>query len=271
MEPKETKTGRTGQGNASGRSSPGSKLKTEASAKKASGAKLKSEKTAQASVGEKLRHEKAVFTDEATKGVKDGMSHGRKTPRGSHASTLISDSIHAKIDRESDDNAGTDAMNRSSQLAEHTAQDGSNAFSRWRQKQAIKKEYAAAKTGQATGSAAASGGAASAKGAGKAAKETKKASEKVAEFVSEHWHGLLIGGGILIVIMLIAGSIGSCSVMFQGGTNVVIDTSYTAEDADILGAEADYCASSGRSIPAMTSTTSRRSRSVIILMNWRRI
>ena len=44
MEPKETKTGRTGQGNASGRSSPGSKLKTEASAKKASGAKLKSEK-----------------------------------------------------------------------------------------------------------------------------------------------------------------------------------------------------------------------------------
>jgi hypothetical protein len=242
MEPKETKTGRTGQGNASSRSSPGSKLKTEVSAKKASGAKLKNEKTAQASAGEKLRHDKAVFTDEATKGVKDGMSHGRKTPRGSHASTLISDSVHAKIDRESDDNAGTDAMNRSSQLAEHTAQDGSNAFSRWRQKQAIKKEYAAAKTGQATGSAAASGGAASAKGAGKAAKETKKASEKVAEFVSEHWHGLLIGGGILIVIMLIAGSIGSCLVMFQGGTNVVIDTSYTAEDADILGAEADYCA-----------------------------
>ena len=113
MAPKETKTGRTGQGNASGRSSPGSKLKTEASAKKASGAKLKNEKTAQASAGEKLRHDKAVFTDEATKGVKDGMSHGRKTPRGSHASTLISDSVHAKIDRESDDNAGTDAMNRS--------------------------------------------------------------------------------------------------------------------------------------------------------------
>ena len=67
MEPKETKTGRTGQGSASGRSSPGSKLKTEASAKKASGAKLKNEKTAQASAGEKLRHDKAVFTDEAAK------------------------------------------------------------------------------------------------------------------------------------------------------------------------------------------------------------
>ena len=193
MEPKETKTGRTGQGNASGRSSPGSKLKTEASAKKASGAKLKSEKTAQASVGEKLRHEKAVFTDEATKGVKDGMSHGRKTPRGSHASTLISDSVHAKIDRESDDNAGTDAMNRSSQLAEHTAQDGSNAFSRWRQKQAIKKEYAAAKTGQATGSTAASGGAASAKGAGKAAWFADRRRDSYCDHADRWVYWLLFG------------------------------------------------------------------------------
>ena len=98
MEPKETKTGRTGQGNASVRSSPGSKLKTEASAKKASGAKLKNEKTAQASAGEKLRHDKAVFTDEAAKGAKDGMSHGRKTPKGSHASSLLADSVHAKIE-----------------------------------------------------------------------------------------------------------------------------------------------------------------------------
>ena len=246
MDTKETKTGRTGQSSASGRSSPGSKLKTEASAKKASGAKLKNEKTAQASAGEKLRHDKAVFTDEVAKGAKEGMSHGRKTPKGSHASSLLADSVHAKIDRESDDNAGTDAMNRSSQLAEHTAQDGSNAFSRWRQKQAIKNEYAAAKAGQKTGSAAGSaaakGGAASAKGAGKAAKEGKNAIQKVGEFVSKHKGAFLIGGGILLVIMLISGLMGSCSVMFQGGTNVVIDTSYTAEDADILGAEADYCA-----------------------------
>jgi hypothetical protein len=36
--------------------------------------------------------------------------------------------------------------------------------------------------------------------------------------------------------------IGSCSVMFQGGSDVVVETSYTAEDEDILGVEADYCA-----------------------------
>ena len=239
---KESRTGRTGQGSASGRSSPGSKLKTEETAKKASGKKLQGEKASQAAAGEKLRFDKAVFSDES---VKEATSHGRKTPKGSHASTLISDTVHHKIDQEADDNAGTDALNRSSQFAEHTAENGSNLFSRWRQKSEIKKEYAAAKAGKSTSAAAsgaASGSAATAKNAGKAAKETKKVSERVGEFVSNHWHGLLIGGGILLVVMMISGMIGSCSVMFQGGSDVVVETSYTAEDEDILGAEADYCA-----------------------------
>ena len=238
----ETRTGRTGQGSASGRSSPGSKLKTEQTAKKASGKKLQGEKASQAAAGEKLRFDKAVFSDES---VKEATSHGRKTPKGSHASTLISDSVHQKIDHDADDNAGTDALNRGSQYAEHTAKNGSNAFSRWRQKQEIKKEYAAAKAGKNAGTAAsgaASGSATTAKNAGKAAKETKKVSERVGEFVSKHWHGLLIGGGILLVVMMISGMIGSCSVMFSGGSDVVVETSFTAEDEDILGVEADYCA-----------------------------
>ena len=237
MDTKESRTGRTGQGSTSGRSSPGSKLKTEENAKKASGKKLQGEKASQTAAGEKLRFDKAVFTDET---VKEATSHGRKTPKGSHASTLISDTVHHKIDQEADDNAGTDALNRSSQFAEHTAENGSNLFSRWRQKSEIKKEYAAAKAGKNAGTAAS--GAATAKNAGKAAKETKKVSERISEFVSKHWHGLLIGGGILLVVMMISGMIGSCSVMFQGGSDVVVETSFTAEDEDILGVEADYCA-----------------------------
>ena len=245
MDTKETKTGRTGQGSASGRSSPGSKLKTEETAKKASGKKLQGEKASQAAAGEKLRFDKAVFTDEAVEGAKSGVSHGRKTPKGSHASALISDTVHHKIDQEADDNAGTEALNRGSQFAEHTAENGSNAFSRWRQKSEIKKEYAAAKAGKSTGAAASGatkGSAATAKNTGKAAKETKKVSERVGEFVSKHWHGLLIGGGILLVVMMISGMMGSCSVMFSGGSDVVVETSYTAEDSDILAVEADYCA-----------------------------
>ena len=244
METKETRSGRTGPGNASGRSSPGSKLKTEATAKKASGKKLQGEKASQAAAGEKLRFDKAVF-DTESKAVERGRSHGRNTPKGSYASTLISDTVHQKVDKESDDNDGTEALNRGSQFAEHAAENGSNAFSRWRQKSEIKKEYVAAKAGKSTGAAAsgaASGGTATAKNAGKAAKETKNAIEKVGEFVAEHKGVLLIGGGILLIIMLISGMLGSCSVMFSGGSDVVVETSFTAEDSDILAVEADYTA-----------------------------
>lgn len=236
-----------GQRSSSGRSSPGKKLKTETTAKKASGEKLRGETASQQAAGDKLRFDKAVFeSDVKDATVKSTRSHGRKTPKNHMAKTLISDQVHNRIDQESDGNVGVEALNRGAETGEFVSDTGSNAFSRYRQKQAIKKEYAAAKagrsTGSAAGSAAAGGGTTTAKGAGKAAKEGKKVTEKVGEFVSKHSHLLLIGGGILIVVMLISGMMGSCSVMFQGGTNVVVDTSYTAEDEDILGAEADYCA-----------------------------
>ena len=241
MESKETGPGRR---DATGRASPAGKLKTEDSARKASAKKLQSEKASQAAAGEKLRFDKVVFADDAAKGVKEGTSHGRKTPKGSHASSLISDSVHSRVDQDSDDNAGTEALNRGSQFAEHTADSGSNAVSRWQQKHAIKKEYAAAKSGRSAGTAASgtASGAETARNAGKAAKETKKLSERIEGFVSEHWHGLLLGGGILIIILVITGMMGSCSVMFQGGTNMVIETYYSADDSDILNVEADYCA-----------------------------
>ena len=120
----------------------------------------------------------------------------------------------------------------------------SNPISRWRQKQAIRKEYAAIKAGQGTAGTAASsavgGSAGAAKTAGKAVKEGKDIGTLAVNFVKSHSHVLLIVGGLLMVILIVAGSISSCSVFMNGGANVVIDTSYTAEDEDILGAEADY-------------------------------
>lgn len=120
----------------------------------------------------------------------------------------------------------------------------SNPFSRWRQKQAIRKEYAAMKAGKESAGTAAShavgGGAKAAQGAGKAVKEGKNIGTWAVNFVKSHGHVLLMLGGLLMVILIVAGSISSCSVFMQGGTNVVIDTSYTAEDADILGVEEDY-------------------------------
>ena len=120
----------------------------------------------------------------------------------------------------------------------------SNPFSRWQQKQAIRKEYAAMKAGKESAGTAAShavgGGAEAAKSAGKAVKEGKDIGTLAVNFVKSHSHILLILGGLLLVILIVAGSISSCSVFMQGGTNVVLDTSYTAEDADILGVEEDY-------------------------------
>ena len=236
----------------------GEKLNTEGKAKKAAGAKLHSETSAQKAAGEKMRFEKAVFTPEGEAAAKSlrpmqQKRYARKKPTTSRAAQLAEGKVRSDINESSDDNVGVEAANAVSQSAEYAADSAggtaSNAFSRWRQKQAIKKEYAAAKAGKTAGeSAGYAGGAgkaaggASAKGAGKAAKETKNVMERMAEFVSSHSHLILMLGGLLLVVMIVASAVGSCSAFFQSSTNVVIGTSYTAEDEDILGAEADYVA-----------------------------
>lgn len=236
----------------------GEKLNTEGKAKKAAGAKLHSETTAQKAAGEKMRFEKAVFGPEgeaAAKGLrpKQQKRYARKKPTTSRAAQLAEGKVRSDINESSDDNVGVEAANAVSQSAEYAADSAggiaSNAFSRWRQKQAIKKEYAAAKAGKTAGESAGyaagagkAAGGASVKGAGKAAKETKNVMERMAEYVSSHSHLILMLGGLLLVVMIVASAVGSCSAFFQSSTNVVIGTSYTAEDEDILGAEADYVA-----------------------------
>lgn len=112
-------------------------------------------------------------------------------------------------------------------------QAGSNFFSRWRQKQAIKKEYAAAKTGVAAAENTAAGTA-------KAAQGTASMTEKAFQFVQSHSHIIIGIVAVGLLVLVIAGSVSSCSVLINGGSNVVLGTSYTAEDEDLIGVEADY-------------------------------
>ena len=112
-------------------------------------------------------------------------------------------------------------------------QAGSNLFSRWRQKQAIKKEYAAAKAGAAAAENTASGTA-------KAAQGTVSITEKAFQFVQSHSHIIIGIASVGLLVLVIAGSVSSCSVLINGGGNVVLGTSYTAEDEDLKGAETDY-------------------------------
>ena len=112
-------------------------------------------------------------------------------------------------------------------------QAGSNFFSRWRQKQAIKKEYAAAKAGAAAAENTAAGTA-------KAAQGTASMTERAFQFVQSHSHIIIGIAAVGLLVLVIVGSVSSCSVLINGGGNVVLGTSYTAEDEDLKGVETDY-------------------------------
>ena len=110
----------------------------------------------------------------------------------------------------------------------------SNVLSRWKQKQAIKKQYFASRAG--TGSAKST----AAKGAEKVAQGTKALAEKITQMVATNKKTLLLIliAGLLFIV--ISGTFSSCSAMFQGTTQMLLGTSFTAKKEDIIGANEDY-------------------------------
>ena len=147
---------------------------------------------------------------------------------------------HAKADKlvEKSDKANVDALYE--KFKKDNPDAGSNPFSRWQQKKAIKKEYAAAKAGKNTASTTASASKGAGKATGKAAQGAKNITEKVTEFCTTHSKAILLVlvGGLLF--MIICSMFSSCTAMFQGGAQVVLGTSFTANDEDIIGADNDY-------------------------------
>ena len=139
----------------------------------------------------------------------------------------------ARLERKSDA-ANVEALYRRERHNDPSP--SSNPISKWRQKQELKKRYMEAK---ASGKAGASG---AAKGGKKTAEGTKSVVDKGIEFVKEHPKAILIVGALGLLVMLIAGMFSSCTAMFAGSGNAVLGTSYTAEDADITGTDADYSA-----------------------------
>lgn len=133
------------------------------------------------------------------------------------------------------DKANLKALNKQAQ--QNNPQFSSNPYSRWQQKRAIKKEYMAAKAGK--------NGKNTAKAAQKTAKSAKKAAEntkKSAEFFARHWKSALIAIAILLIVAFLLNVVSSCSVMVQSGASVFGASTYAADDADMLAAEAQYCA-----------------------------
>ena len=125
---------------------------------------------------------------------------------------------------------------------------GSNPMSRFFQKQKLKQEYAkaarAARTAASAGSKAQKTAQATKKTAeasAKAAKRVAKEAKETASFVARHWKGVLIAGGIFLLVVLLISGLQSCSLLFSGGGGAIAASTYEAEDADMLAAEAAYC------------------------------
>ena len=117
------------------------------------------------------------------------------------------------------------------------ASSAGNPVSRLWQKQRIKRQYA--KAARAAGQTA-QGAAKAAGTSAKAAKTAARESGRTTSFVVRHWKGVLLAGALLLLTALVMGSLQSCTAMFGSAGSGFAATSYLSEDADMLGAEADY-------------------------------
>ena len=112
----------------------------------------------------------------------------------------------------------------------------SNPLSRYLQKKRIQRNYAkevrqAEKNAQKTAAAAKT-----------AAVRTKEAAQKTAAFVKKHSNVILPIIGIAATVVMLIGGVSSCSMMAGSGISSVFSSSYLSEDADMMAAEAAYCA-----------------------------
>ena len=110
----------------------------------------------------------------------------------------------------------------------------SNPISRWQQKQAIKKEYAAAKRAGNTANTA--------KKTGKAAKTVKEKAQQAGAFIMRHKKGFLLVGAIFLLICLLLNTMSSCSMMAQSIGSAISGSTYPSDDQELVAVEADYAA-----------------------------
>ena len=117
-------------------------------------------------------------------------------------------------------------------VEEHPEMRGS-ALSRYMQKQKIKRQYAkqareAAKHG--------------AKATEKTAVTTEKLAARTVAFVKRHPVGVLLFLACFLLLVMMQSCMSSLVTLGNGAAGAIGASTYTAEDADLLGAEAAYCA-----------------------------
>ena len=233
--------------------------------KKSHAGKLKNETSQAEAMRKKLRTGKADISEsaEAIKKRKKLQKQGRKKI---YSDAAVSRTIHSQVDKANEDNnAGGDAVNSATELAEdlgyaakmkglkssdkggysekiHGRTETKNVKpgSKEVQKNLMKKEIQRnAFKAQAKETANVSYSITK-RFTDKAEDMAGRIAEMIKEFAEEHPLGLIIALIVLIVVLVMSGTLTSCSMMAGGTNNMLVGTSYTADDSDILAAEADY-------------------------------
>lgn len=170
---------------------------------------------------------------EAAHKVEQAVKSGGRLVRSAHRAHQLKPYRAAIRAEKKLERANLDALQKKAEIDSPT----SNPVSKWQQKQAIKKQYAAAKHNQAAQTTA--------KAAENTAKDAKKAAEKAekaGKYVWEHRRGFAIAAAILLMLAFLLNGLSSCSVMMDGVGSGIAASTYPSQDADMLGAEAQYCA-----------------------------
>ena len=242
------------------------KKETDNTAKKRTHArKLKNEASQAEAMRKKLRTGKADISEsaEAIKKRKKLQRQGRKKI---YSDAAVSRTIHSQVDKANEDNnAGGDAVNSATELAEdlgyaakmkelkssdkggysdkihgRTEVKTIKPSSKEVQKNLMKKEIQRNAFKAQAKEAANASYSITKRFTDKAEDMAGRIAEMIKEFAEEHPLGLIIALIVLIVVLVMSGTLTSCSMMAGGTNNMLVGTSYTADDSDILAAEADY-------------------------------
>ncbi len=233
--------------------------------KKSHAGKLMNEASRAKYVRGKLRTGKAdnSLSKEELKKQKKLQRQGRKKI---YADAAASRTIHSQVSSHNEDNnAGVDAVNAGTELAEdlgygakvrklknktengyseklhsRTVKQEVKPDSKEMQKNLMRKEIQRhAHEAQAKESANAFGSITK-RFTDKAEDIAGRLAEMIKEFAENHPLGILIAVLILIVVLVLSGALSSCSMMAGGSNDMVVGTSYTADEADIVAVEDDY-------------------------------
>ena len=118
-------------------------------------------------------------------------------------------------------------------VEEHPEMQEGGAVSRYLQKQKIKRQYAKQAREAARQTAMAAEGTASVTG---------RLTEKVSAYIKEHSGGLLLLLAAFLLLVVLQSCMSSLVTVGNGVAGAIGASTYAAADADLLGAEAAYCA-----------------------------